>query len=53
MLGNTRMNESPSAVGLENCVQIHLARQQSFLGPQRLTENLDGVKERQMGRGIN
>lgn len=44
MPGNTKMNESLSVVDLENCVQLHLERQQSLLGPQRLTEDLDGVK---------
>jgi len=48
MLGNTEMEESLSVVDLENCVQIHLGRQQRPLGPQRRTENLGGVKERQM-----
>lgn len=50
MLGNTKMNESLSVADLENCVQIHFGRQQSLLGPQRLTGNLNGVKEKQMSR---
>lgn len=48
MFGNTETDESLSVVDLENCGQIRLGRQQRPLGPQRLTENLDGVKARQM-----